>query len=326
MNGLAGPSADAGTNVKSASLKVTGLAVGTTTLTIMTMQGSNPCPPAVHTYTIEVAANVGGMLLAFDKRAKDEVKEFKLEAKLEYTAFKGDLKLLGTQYTKDNTLDANGYIEGVFDRFTTGMSNLWMRSWEASWDVSNFGSSLLSGNAVENGTSPGSMFSGSCGILDTFDAKLYGEFGKTFSSMNRDAKAALGLALKKDNLQAHFDAQIVEISTRSPLYANQSSIASLGVPTSIMALAGIPATGQAANNGFVLAGGIADGGTGRTFEVRLIKTVNGQPDISEELHPTISNNYWSAKFTDLTPEHWRLRAGFQDDVAYDEQLVYVPKR
>jgi hypothetical protein len=194
-------------------------------------------------------------------------------------------------------------------------------------DISKFGKKALSGNPIPFAEGPLALFPGACLDFDALRGKVNSEFEKSFDSAKKQTKSTLAEILKKDQFQVLLTTNFIEVSSRGPLYPEQTDTPGLTTPTMIMTVLSRPTNNMNADNGFVLSGGFADPDLGGTFEVSLIKTVNGNPDTTVTLTPTIDTetNYWQAEFLNLTPGHYRLRAGFQGDRANAEFLAYVPK-
>jgi hypothetical protein len=327
MDGIVCLDKTAGTNVLKDRIGFTAVGEGSTTLTIMTMAGTNPCPMAVHVFNITVTPDVAGIVSKYSQRAKTEFSELRLELKAEYNFLKTDLLGLKVQYKDEGTLDADQYATNTFNQYTESLVNMGSRSSDALRDLSKFGKKALSGNPIPFAEGPLALFPGACLDFDKFRSKVNTEFEKNFDGAKKLTKSALAEILKKDHFQVLLTTDFIAARSRGPLYPEQTDTPHLTTPTRIMSVLSRPTNNMNADNGFLLGAGFADSDLGGTFEVSLIKSVNGNPDTTVVLTPTIdtSTNYWQVTFPNLTPGHYRLRAGFQGDFANTEFLAYVPK-
>jgi hypothetical protein len=322
--GIIGIDNPTGSGEKTVNITFLATSVGSTTLTIMTNNGS--CPPAIHTYPVTVAQDIPGMLKSFTAESKADLKDWKLEIKADYTNW---LTLSKAKYT-DILAGTVAYDQGISDLRDITNNSVWMMHMHASTRLDNFGdfgSTLIAGNVLSSGDAPSGMFPGGCGPWDQYEAGICGEIGKTMGTLEKTAKGYLtGFAKAgKPTLQVPVFC-FPKIYSTGPLYADQTSTTKPLQYPQFTLVYSYPTTNLAGDNGKISVTGYTDSAYGANIDLELVKQVNLLPDSTTTFSAPVSGWGFTHEFTGLTPGAYKVLGRYTGDIVAIGGVVYVDKQ
>jgi hypothetical protein len=309
-----------GTDVTSASVKVTALKTGSTFFMLETMGGEPPCPPAMHMWEVNVEPDLKLMFKDWGALLKFESKIYKADFKSALTDYTQVTKGLGADY-KDGLM-TDDQLQDAFHNSALDLRQA--LSISAGLRYSNVvlgGSELLAANGYES-QAPLEFFGGGGGAYDDFQdgiCSLNSDFHDRFSK----ASGAAIKAFEKAGAPRYAQWNVLPpVFTSGPLYADQMLY---GVPQTLagpFTLTLRPTTNEARDNGRLLIGGQAETGKG-TFSVNMTYLKDGSPPVSIDQTPAVNAGQWSTSFSGLLEGTWRVRTQYEEDLAAIETMIHV---
>ncbi len=321
MPGVVSLSRNIGTNLKSEVVSIEAIGLGSTTVTIMTMNGT--CPPATHTYLVDVTADWKALSKDFDKLAKVEFKDFKLGAGLAFKEYSQGLSALNLDY-KDGRLDDEDLQDG-FHLAAVDLRKSWTYSATLNYaDVVGGGTQILADAAAEIGDAPTSFFAGGCGTFDWFQDEVCSSAADFHDDFDKASKKGIK-AFKKSGAPLFGQWNIVPpLFFAGPLYPVQAKDfplpQALTVPLTITTM---PARNEAADDGRVLVSGIGMTALSGQLEVSLAYFEAGQTPVTQTQTPDIVGGEWDASFGGLMPGAYLMAVRYAGDAAAVEVPIGV---
>ena len=322
--GIIGIDNPTGSGEKTVNITFLATSVGSTTLTIMTNNGT--CPPAIHTYPVTVAQDIPGMLKSFTAESKADLKDWKLEIKADYTNW---LTLSKAKYT-DILAGTVAYDQGISDLRDITNNSVWMMHRCMRRPGSTTSATSAPRSSRERpflGRRAVGDVPGGCGPWDQYEAGICGEIGKTMGTLEKTAKGYLtGFAKAgKPTLQVPVFC-FPKIYSTGPLYADQTSTTKpLQYPHSPSCTA-IPTTNLAGDNGKISVTGYTDSAYGANIDLELVKQVNLLPDSTTTFSAPVSGWGFTHEFTGLTPGAYKVLGRYTGDIVAIGGVVYVDKQ
>lgn len=316
--GIVSISRTMGTGLTKEVVLIEAIGAGSTTVTIMTMNGT--CPPATHTYQVDVSVDWKGLSKDFDKLARAEFKEFKAGVSLAFKDYSAALSALNVQY-KDEALDDDGLFEG-FHAAAVDLRQAWTLSAALSYaDVVGGGTQILADAAADFGDAPNGFFAGGCGSFDWFQDGVCGKAADFHDQFDKASKKGIKAFEKSGGpLFGQWNA-VPPLFSSGPLYPAQA----LDFPlpqtlTGPFTITTMPARNEAGDDGRVLVSGLGDTALSGQLEVSLTFFEDGQAPVVVTQTPDIVDGAWTADFGGLTPGAWLMATRY----AGDEAEVEVP--
>lgn len=311
IGGIVAFNAANGSGLKSTTVELTGLGVGTTNVTIATAGGT--CPPALHSYTVTVEPDLPGAVKAFDAKAKAELSAFKLDLKVEYGTWLTESKGIAGQILS-GALDYDTGIAQANDLTRDAVNSICMKSMLRLTNLRSLGSTLLEQNALAPGDGPPGFFPGGCGTWDKFNGSLCAELEKTEANMKKQSSTLiLGLEKKGFPKLGGTLFYVPRPASTGPLYPNQTNTEQLPYYAAYTIGYSKPATNVAKDNGKIVISGRADSVLGPDFELTLTKVENGQPDQTTTTLAPITSWSFNHTFDNLTPGTYTLHGRYPGD-------------
>jgi len=308
--GVATASPASGSNVKSAKVAITGVAVGMTNVTITTSGGT--CPPAVHTYPVTVSADFQQISKDFQGAVKSEIKQIKLDAKLALSNYKSSLSDLGIDY-KASLIDTDQLFQGVHDAATQLRQDYALTGRIAYSNVINFGSNQLLSAGATYGDAPPELFMGGWKGWDELQEFVCTDSIKFQGAAKKETHKA-ALKYMKDGAP-----MITVLNTVPPIvaggsiYPDQTVLVSLFGLTGPLTVSVLPAYNMAGDNGRVAVSGIGESSESGNLDVTLARYSNSMMMTSWSLQPTITDGEWDTEFTGLSEGAYVLSVGYIGD-------------
>jgi len=320
---VATASPDSGSDLTGVKIVVTGVGIGTTTLTITTNGGT--CPPAVHTYPITVVANLGNMSKLFAAGLKTDLFELKADIKLDLKTWKTPYLTTLSDYgagsiTIDQALDqVHSHTDALVGRY-------YGYTWTALGSGADHGSALLQGNDVAVGDGPAGFFMGGCGIWDDFRGDVRTEVTKAFGTVKKTLKGYYGTLEKASGVQLAGSYHFPMLWKIEPLADDQVGAPTPKIETQVSNVSVQGTTNVSADNGRVIVSGIADSSLNPTIAVELVTfSVSGGTNTTVTSVPIGPNGQWTATFSNVTAGDHQVKVKFTGDKAEVGAIVYVPK-
>ncbi|MBL8694253.1 MAG: hypothetical protein JNJ88_09170 [Planctomycetes bacterium] len=306
---IAAPSRLFGTNLKGATISITGKSVGTTMVTIQSMNGT--CPPATHTFPVTVAANPAAIPKQYSTLVKAQLNTFKIGAKLEYGLFNSALKDLAGDYVAGQITD-NGLHDGFHEAADTLRRGLYSRGWDAHEDVIIGGTQMLVANALNFGEGPLTLFAGGCGSFDQFQDSICGEFAKFHTIFDKASKNGIK-AFEKAGAP-----RMGQWCTLPPLFSNgafyPAQVSQIQMPQPLLGPLTITTLPSDANdNGRLRVSGMASTMSPTPFQVILTRDEMGQPTFTETQNPVLNTQDWTATFSNLKVGTYFVQTKYEGD-------------
>jgi hypothetical protein len=316
--GIVSFSREAGTDLKGATIAVEAIGVGSTTITVMSFNGT--CPPAMHTYPVTVEADWKALAKDFDTLAKDEFKEFKLGVTLAFKDYSAALSGLNVQY-KDGALDDEGLQDG-FHVAAVDLRRAWTVSAALSYaDVVGGGTQILADAAAEYGDAPNAFFAGGCGSFDWFQDSVCSKGADFHDAFDKASKKGIK-AFEKSGapVLGQWNA-VPPLYSGGPLYPVQAMDFPLPQQlTGPLSITTMPARNEAGDDGRVLVSGPGVTALSGQLEVSLTWFEVGQAPVVMTQTPDIVDDEWSAEFGGLMAGAYLMATRYTGD----ESAVELP--
>ncbi len=319
--GIVEVSPESGTQVKGATVELHGLTVGTAMVTITSMDFT--CPPAEHSYAVDVLPDFDAAYKEFNTEANAARKQLKLDLKAEYKLFDSEVKALNVAY-KDGALDDDTLFEAFHDKSSTLRRNCTAAGEFAYEWVVGTGTQLLLDNAAEFGDAPPGMFAGGCDAFDKFQDSACLEFSKFHKTFDKASKKGI-TSFEKSGAPIFGQWSILPpLFAGGPLYPVQAAaITELQTLTGPYNFTVKPVTNETGDNGRLLVSGRADSKLTGSFEVWLTREELGQlPDVQTQT-PDVVDDEWTADFPDLREGAYTLATKYTDDDAEVALVLHV---
>lgn len=319
--GIVSLSRSMGTGLTKEVVLIEAIGAGSTTVTIMTMNGT--CPPATHTYQVDVTADWKSLSKDFDKLARAEFKEFKADVSLAFKDYSAALSGLNVQY-KDETLDDDALFEG-FHAAAVDLRQAWTLSASVNYaDVLAGGGQILDGAAAEFGDAPNGFFAGGCGSFDWFQDEVCGKAADFHDQFDKASKKGIKAFEKSGGPLFGQWSTLPPMFSAGPLYPAQ--VADFPVPQMLsgpFTITTMPARNEAGDDGRVLVSGLGVAALSGQLEVSLTFFEEGQAPVVLTQTPDIVDGAWTADFGGLTPGAWLMATRYADDEAAVELPIGV---
>lgn len=310
-----------GTNVTGASVEVTALKAGSTFFMLETSGGMNPCPPAMHMWSVTVEPDLKGLNKEFGLLLKAEFKGYKTDFKLGFGDYTDANKALGVQYKNDEISDDE--LQDAFH--LAGVSLRQSLTLSAGLRYTNVilgGSELLAANGYTS-QAPLEFFAGGGGAFDKFQddvCSLNSDFHDRFSKASGSAIKAFEKAGAPRFAQWNL---LPPAFASGPIYADQMLYDPPQLLNGPFTLTLRPTTNEARDNGRLLVAGQASPLVKAPFNLSMTYLKDGSPPIVMEQSPTVTLGQWSTSFGSLNEGTWQLRTQFENDSNAIEMLLHV---
>ncbi len=319
--GIVSFSRDAGTGLTGATIAVEAIGVGSTTITVMSFNGT--CPPATHTYPVTVEPDWFALAKDFDKLAKSEFKEFKLGVNLAFKDYKDALLDLNVQY-KDGALDDEGLQDG-FHLAAVDLRRTWTVSAGVAYaNVVGGGTQILADAAAEYGDVPDAFFAGGCGSFDWFQDSVCSKGADFHDLFDKASKKGIK-AFEKSGapVLGQWNA-LVPLYSGGPLHPTQAMDFPLPQTfTGPFTITTMPARNAAGDDGRILVSGPGVTALSGQLEVSLTWFEAGQAPVVMTQTPDIVDDEWSADFGGLSAGAYLMATRYAGDDAAVELPVAV---
>jgi len=313
-----------GTGLKKATIGIEAIGVGSTMVTIMSFNGS--CPPATHTYQVDVDPDWNQVVKDFDKRAKADFKQFKLSANVSFQDYSSRLLDLSLQY-KDDQLDDVGLHDAFHDAAATLRLDWDVAAKLAYTDLLTFGTGQLAANAAQPGDAPPGLFAGGCGSFDWFQDEVCSSYAGFHDRFDKASKKGIKSFEKAGSpIYGQWNG-LSPIVSGGPLYPLEASAISMPQPfTAPLTITTLPARNEKGDDGRLLVSGMGYGALSGQLEVSLRREVFGQPPQTVTQTPAITADEWRAAFDDLVEGTYTLSTGYAGDAGRTEVPVFIGRR
>jgi hypothetical protein len=300
-----------GTGVKKATIGLTGLKAGKTTVFGQSMNGT--CPGAIFSWPVTVEPNVDLMLDQFGDYTKDSLADVKLDFKVGLKTYSDALKGLSAEYKAGNLTDTQLH-DSYHDSADTLRKGLhWSGVMAYEWVVGG-GSDLLAAHGLSFGDAPPEMFAGGCGDFDKFQDGVCSLSSKFHDSFDKASKKG-AMAFEKAGAP-----RMGQWNILPPLYAGgpvyPSQVGSLLLPQPLLGpltITTLPVTAAAEDSGRLRVSGMGATARSGDLEVSLTRTVDGDPPVSTTLTPDIVLDEWTVTFPNLLEGTYVLDMRYADD-------------
>lgn len=316
--GIVSISRSMGTGLTKETVLIEAIGAGSTTVTIMTMDGT--CPPATHTYQVDVSVDWKGLSKDFDQLTRAEFKEFKAGVSLAFKDYSAALSGLNVQY-KDEALDEEQLHDG-FHAAAVDLRRDWTLSASLSYaDVVAGGSQILADAAAQPGDAPAGFFAGGCGSFDWFQDGVCGKAADFHDAFDKASKKGIKMFEKAGGPLFGQWNTLAPMFSGGPLYPAQAPAFPLpqGL-TGPLTITTMAARNEAGDDGRILVSGIGLDALSGQLGVSLTWFEDGQVPVVTTQTPDIVDGEWTADFGGLTPGLYLMATKYADD----EAAVEIP--
>lgn len=310
-----------GTNLKSAAVAIEAVGIGSTTVSIMSMNGT--CPPATHTYQVEVSPDWKALSKDFSKLAKAEFKDFKLDVGASFKTYKEALSAANVEY-KNGTL-SDDELHGSFHFAAVDLRKAWTLSAVVNYaDVVGGGTQILADAAAEIGDAPPTFFAGGCGSFDWFQDSVCSKAVDFHDAFDLASKKGIK-AFEKSGAPRFGQWNVLPpLFAAGALYPGQAMDFPLSQSlTGPLTITTMPARNEAGDDGRVLVSGIGLTSASGQLEVSLTYFEAGQAPVVWTDTPDITGGAWDADFSGLPAGAYLMAVGYTGDAAEVEVPLSV---